>query len=225
MTDAQQELGELARLVAGLVEWDLEDGAFGYPTPMSKLQAEASPTRPDVAPTRPDASVAKEEPAKDVSCRLCSLGQEFIVFGEGDPQAELVFVGGYPDLQDDQQGRPFIGRAGELLDKMIQAMGVSRERVYVCNVMTPNAANSGSPIETHIVALQPKVVVALGHYAAQTLLKTTDAFENLRGSFHPFFDTQLMPTHHPADLLRNPADKRMSWSDLQQVMSVLGLSK
>jgi DNA polymerase len=166
-------------------------------------------------------------------CKLCA-GRKTIVFGEGNPHAELVFVGEGPGEQEDIQGRPFVGKAGQLLDKMIQAIGLTREQVYICNVVKCRPPGNRNPepdeiaacnpfLERQLDQLQPKVVVALGKFAAQTLLQTEERISSLRGHFKPFRGTKLMPTWHPAYLLRNPDSKREAWADLLQVAAQLGL--
>jgi DNA polymerase len=167
-------------------------------------------------------------------CKLCQ-GRSTIVVGEGNPTAELVFVGEGPGEQEDLQGRPFVGKAGQLLDRMIQAMGLQREQVYICNVVKCRPPGNRNPEPDEITAcdpflarqldvIRPKIVVALGKFAAQTLLQTQTPISRLRGSFHPFRNgAKLMPTFHPAYLLRNPESKRETWADLQQVARELGL--
>ncbi len=169
-----------------------------------------------------------------VRCKLCS-GRTKIVVGEGNPRAKLVFVGEAPGEQEDLQGKPFIGRAGQLLEKMIEAMGLSRADVFICNVVKCRPPGNRNPEPDEIAAcepflfrqldvLQPQVVVALGKFAAQTLLRTEVRISDLRGRFHPYRGgAKLMPTFHPAYLLRNPPSKKEAWDDLKQVMKELGL--
>jgi uracil-DNA glycosylase family 4 len=166
-------------------------------------------------------------------CKLCS-GRKTIVFGEGNPKAELVFVGEGPGEQEDIQGRPFVGKAGQLLDKMIEAMGLSREQVFIANVVKcrppgnrnpePDEIASCSPfLHRQLDLIRPKVIVALGKFAAQTLLQTEQRISELRGNFFEYRGVRLMPTFHPAFLLRNPESKREAWSDLQKVAVELGI--
>ncbi len=168
-------------------------------------------------------------------CKLCQNRKNMIV-GEGNPRAELVFVGEAPDEQEDTDGRPFVGKAGQLLDRMIQAMGLQREQVYICNVVKCHPPGNRDPEVDEIDAcapfltrqldiIRPKVVVALGKFAAQTLLQTETPIAKLRGSFYPYRNgAKLMPTLHPNYLLQNPESKREVWEDLQKVASELGLS-
>jgi len=171
------------------------------------------------------------------SCQKCKLsqGRSHLVFGEGDPQARLVFIGEAPGEEEDLHGRPFIGKAGELLDRMIAAMGLSREEVYILHTVkcrppgnrTPEPeeiAACSSALITQLQCLHPQVIVALGKGAAQTLLQTEEPITQLRGRFHSYQGVKLMPTYHPAYLLRNPASKREVWWDLQEVAKELGLT-
>jgi DNA polymerase len=165
-------------------------------------------------------------------CKLCS-GRKNIVFGVGNPRAELVFVGEGPGENEDIQGVPFVGAAGELLTKMIQAMGFSRDEVYICNVVKCRPPGNRNPepdeiaacepfLRAQLLALQPKVIVALGKFAAQTLLRDATPITRLRGNWREYQGVKFMPTFHPAYLLRNPAEKRKAWEDLQQVMKLFG---
>lgn len=169
-------------------------------------------------------------------CRRCSLGDNRtnLVFGVGNPDARLVFVGEAPGREEDIQGEPFVGEAGRLLTKIIEAMGFSRKDVYICNVIKcrPPGNRNPSPEEVEschpfmlrqIQAISPEVIVALGTFAAQTLLRTREPISRLRGRFHDYHGIQLMPTFHPAYLLRNPAMKREVWDDMKAVMRKFGM--
>lgn len=172
-------------------------------------------------------------------CTRCPLHRtrRTIVFGEGNPRAKLVFVGEGPGADEDREGRPFVGKAGRLLTKMIQAMGIGREDVYICNVVKcrppgnrdPEAAEIGTCmpfLNAQIRALQPVVIVALGRIAAHSLLKTQEPLSRLRGTFHDRDGIPLMPTYHPSFLLREERDrsyKAATWADLKQVMGLLNL--
>jgi uracil-DNA glycosylase family 4 len=166
-------------------------------------------------------------------CKLCE-NRKSIVIGEGNSSAQLIFVGEGPGEQEDIIGRPFVGKAGQLLEKMIEAMGLTREQVYVANIVkcrppgdrspeSDEIATCGKFIERQIDAIRPKVIVALGNLAAQTLLKIDADFLKMRGSFRDYRGAKLMPTFHPADLLRNPEGKRDAWEDLKQVKTELSL--
>ena len=171
-------------------------------------------------------------------CQRCSLsqGRTNIVFGEGNPDANLVFVGEAPGADEDAQGRPFVGRAGQLLTKIVAAMGLSRKDVYICNILKcrPPGNRNPKPDEIHacepflrkqIQAIQPEVICALGTFAAQTLLKKEAPITALRGRFHSYHGIKLMPTYHPAYLLRNDGAKKLVWEDMQMVMKMLGIRK
>lgn len=160
-------------------------------------------------------------------CRLHS-GRTHVVFGVGNPQAELMFVGEAPGRDEDLQGEPFVGRAGQLLTRIIEAIGLKREAVYIANVIKCRPPNNRNPQDDEIACcepyllrqielVQPKIIVALGTFAAQTLLKSSQPISQLRGRFHIYHGVKLMPTFHPAFLLRNPDRKRAVWEDMQAV--------
>jgi len=166
-------------------------------------------------------------------CKLCEKRTN-IVFGVGNPKAELVFVGEGPGRDEDAQGEPFVGRAGQLLTQMIEAMGLKRSDVYICNVVKCRPPDNRLPEKDEIGicspfllrqldTIKPKIIVALGSCAVQTLMQTKQGITGLRGKFFPFRGTKLMATYHPAYLLRNPPAKPDVWKDLQMVMAELGL--
>lgn len=179
----------------------------------------------------------REELGDCQRCKLCST-RTHIVFGSGNPKAKLMFIGEGPGADEDLQGVPFVGKAGELLTKMISAMKLSREEVYIANIVKCRPPNNRPPQEDEIAACQafllkqieaiaPQVICALGSFAAQTLLKTQTRISDLRGKFHDLNGSvttpaiKVMPTFHPAYLLRNPAEKKKVWEDLQKIMQVL----
>lgn len=168
------------------------------------------------------------------NCQRCPLHEtrQNLVFGEGSPQAEVVFVGEAPGADEDRQGRPFVGRAGQLLTKIIEAMGMKREEVYICNILKCRPPENRNPLPGEILmcepflvrqleAIAPKVICALGTFAARTLLKTEVPITVLRGRFHDYHGMAVMPTYHPAYLLRNPSAKKQVWDDVQQIMERL----
>jgi uracil-DNA glycosylase family 4 len=168
-------------------------------------------------------------------CRRCKLCDERnnIVFGVGSIDARLLFVGEGPGAEEDKQGLPFVGRSGQLLTKMIEAMGISRNHVYICNVVKCRPPNNRDPepeevsscipfLKAQLAIIKPKVIVTLGRYASQTLLESTTPMSQLRGQWTSFEGVDLMPTFHPAFLLRNPPKKKEVWQDLQMVMQRLG---
>jgi uracil-DNA glycosylase len=165
-------------------------------------------------------------------CKLCKARTK-VVFGVGNPKAELMFVGEAPGADEDRKGEPFVGRAGQLLDRMILAMGKSRADIYIANVVKcrPPENREPEPDEVHacnpflvkqIESIGPKVICALGGHAAKTLLDTREPISRIRGRFHFYERTRLLPTFHPAYLLRNPEQKKTAWEDLQRIMAELG---
>ena len=169
-------------------------------------------------------------------CTRCKLhrGRTKLVFGDGNPKAQLVFVGEGPGRDEDAQGLPFVGRAGKLLTQMIEAMGLQRQDVYICNVVKCRPPDNRTPEKDEVQtcspfllrqldAISPKVIVCLGSVAAQTLLETNRGISHFRGEWLEFRGRKLMATYHPAYLLRNPSAKGEVWRDLQKVMAVLGL--
>jgi DNA polymerase len=220
------------------------------PKPKSKLAlpiaaAPAPRIAPLVAPSAPSLFESLEK-VKDDSllkiredlgdCTRCKLhkGRNKIVFGDGNAKADLVFVGEGPGADEDAQGLPFVGRAGKLLTQMIEAMGLQRKDVYICNVVKcrppenrapePDEVQTCSPyLLRQIDVLNPKVIVCLGAVAAKTLLETTRGISQFRGEWQEWRGRKLMATYHPAYLLRNPAAKADVWKDLQKVMAELGL--
>ena len=210
--------------------------------------ASAAPAAPDDLPAAlrddaPDAVPAGESPAAAliairtdlgdcIRCKLHAQGRKQIVYGVGNPSADLMFVGEAPGADEDIQGEPFVGRAGQLLTKIIEAMGYTRKDVYIANVLKcrPPGNRNPEPDEVascqpflfrQIDAVQPKVMVALGTFAAQALLNSKDPISQLRGRAWPCRDRLLVPTFHPAFLLRSPDRKRDTWDDMKLVLSIL----
>lgn len=169
-----------------------------------------------------------------VRCKLHGQGRRQIVFGVGNPEADLMFVGEAPGADEDVQGIPFVGRAGQLLTKIIEAIDLKREDVYIANVIKCRPPGNRNPepdeVQTcepflfrQIDIVKPKVIVALGTFAARTLLQTLDPISRLRGRVYQFRGARLIPTFHPAYLLRNPASKREVWEDMKVVRDILKL--
>jgi len=179
-------------------------------------------------------------------CKLAKLGRRQIVFGTGDPDAELMFIGEGPGADEDAQGLPFVGRAGQLLNNMIAAMGLKREQVYIANIVKCRPPGNRTPerdecdtcspfLMRQIQVIRPKVIVALGATAAKNLLGLNESMGSMRGCFYDFsprraagdgtesFECKLAVTYHPAFLLRDPRQKKETWKDLQMVMRYLGL--
>jgi DNA polymerase len=164
-------------------------------------------------------------------CQRCRLARErnCIVFGEGNPRAKLVFVGEGPGFEEDRQGKPFVGAAGQLLTRIIEAIKLTRSQVYICNIIKCRPPGNRNPepdeiktcfpfLERQIAAIQPDFICALGTFAAQTLLKTATPISRLRGRFHTYNGIKVLPTYHPAYLLRNPDKKRDVWEDMKMLM-------
>ena len=208
----------------------------------------------DVPRWEPDSPLSKEERSTRLrvldesqvrGCTKCGLSRTRTqtVFGQGHPAARLAFVGEAPGFEEDRQGLAFVGAAGQLLTKMINAMGLTRDDVFICNVLKCRPPNNREPSADEILAcspylreqlqtIRPEVIIALGAPAAKTLLNTVESIGRLRGRWHEYFVSgvtgagpaiPLMPTYHPAYLLRTPGDKAKAWNDLQMVMARLGL--
>ena len=167
-------------------------------------------------------------------CKLHTLGRTQIVFGAGNPGADLMFVGEAPGADEDEQGIPFIGRAGQLLTKIIEAIDLTRDDVYIANIIKCRPPQNRNPEPDEVAScepflfrqidvIQPKVIVALGKYAAQTLLRTETPISRLRGQVFDYRGAKLIPTFHPAYLLRNPSSKREVWEDMKLVRSLLNV--
>ncbi len=182
----------------------------------------------DVLPGPAEALQAQERNLQGCSrCKLCG-GRSTIVFGSGNPQADLVVIGEGPGADEDLQGKPFVGRAGQLLTRMLESVQISRDEVYITNTVKCRPPGNRNPEGDELAAcapflaaqlgvLQPKVILALGSVATQALLKTKEPIGRLRGRLHPYGSIVLVPTFHPAFLLRNPGQdyKRMAWDDLK----------
>jgi len=183
--------------------------------------------------TAAQALVAIREDIGDCTrCKLHTLGRKQIVFGVGNPEADLMFVGEAPGADEDEQGIPFIGRAGQLLTKIIEAIDLKREDVYIANIIKCRPPQNRNPeldevatcepfLFRQIDVIKPKIIVALGKYAAQTLLRTETPISRLRGQVFDYRGAKLIPTFHPAYLLRNPSSKREVWEDMKLVRSLL----
>jgi DNA polymerase len=215
------------------------------PPPAVPLPAAVPPAVAAGAPPRDlftvpglDATGSLEELSAFVGdCRRCKLagGRTQVVFGVGNPRARLVFVGEAPGRDEDLRGEPFVGRAGQLLTEIItKGMRLRREDVYIANVIKCRPPDNRNPEPDEVAScepfllrqlglIRPEVIVALGKFAVQTLLRTKEPITRVRGRWYDYHGIRLMPTFHPAYLLRNPADKRLVWQDIQQVMRALGI--
>ena len=222
--------------------------ALHRPEPSPAPRATPNPTVPSTAsPDVQDMPLPLEPPLTPLSrlslaeleavakqCTACRLhqGRTHVAFGVGNPHAELMFAGEAPGRDEDLQGEPFVGRAGQLLTRIIEAIGMKRQDVYIANVIKCRPPNNRNPeadeiahcepyLIRQIALVQPRLIVALGTFAAQTLLQTKLPISQLRGRFHTYQGVKLMPTFHPAFLLRNPERKRAVWEDMQMVQREL----
>jgi DNA polymerase len=191
-----------------------------------KAAAKAGPSK-----TPPALDGVREELGDCTRCPLHRTRKN-LVFGEGSAKARLVFVGEAPGEEEDNQGRPFVGRAGQLLTKIIDAMGLKREEVYICNILKCRPPANRNPKEDEIAtcepfllkqleAINPEIICTLGTFAAKTLLRTDAPISSIRGKFQDYHGRKLMPTYHPAYLLRNPDAKKLVWDDVQKIMKIL----
>ena len=237
-TDPRDDVRDLVEQVRGHITaeqaWGLDpelmvtddvSQATSSPVPTS------APAQPSAAPDQAERILELNAMATEVAaCQRCDLCQERTqtVFGDGHPNADLVFVGEGPGAEEDRQGIPFVGRAGQLLTKMIESIGMTREEVYIGNIVKCRPPKNRAPLPTEIAAcrpylikqlalLQPKVIVTLGNVATQAMLQNQQSISRLRGHFQDFNGIALMPTFHPAYLLRSPSKKQLVWEDLQLI--------
>ena len=222
---------EYLQVVASVREFVEEQMQLGF----AEL-AEPEPAKLEVQSPFPDFDMSRLQ-SEATACERCELHatRTTVVFGTGNDDADLMFVGEAPGADEDQQGEPFVGRAGQLLTKIVEAMGFSRDEVYIANVIKcrPPGNRNPKPIEIEtcepfllkqVELIRPKVICALGSFAAQALLHTDEKISRLRGRFHDYHGAKLMPTYHPAFLLRNPHSKREVWEDMKKVIAELGAS-
>lgn len=242
--DVVQDLLERARYFAGLTQ-------IGVPreTMVGAARAAGIPAVVPEAPVVVPESVASEPPAgtprlaqetltairEDLGdCRRCKLaaGRQTIVFGQGNPKAALMFVGEAPGADEDEQGLAFVGKAGQLLTKIVEAIGLTRDQVFIANVIKCRPPQNRNPeseeiaacqpfLERQIAAIRPQVIVGLGKFGGQWLLKTAEPISKIRGRLGDFHGIKVMPTYHPAYLLRNPAAKKEVWEDMKVVRALL----
>lgn len=248
-----QELTELASMVGALVRWEDEISGTGFPEGQAPEPAhQALAVEPAVAepPARsPDLPTAAATPAsipdplgrlseladEAARCTACALhaGRTKSVFARGNPASEIVFVGEGPGDEEDQQGLPFVGPAGQLLDKMVAALGYDRDGVYICNVVkcrppesrTPTLSEAqacGAFLTAQLEVVQPRVIVALGRWATENLGCVEPDAKDWRGVWSSWRGIPVMPTHDPASLLESPQFKRAAWDDLKKVLASIG---
>ncbi len=206
------------------------------PMPTSQVTVPSAPEEPSAPKTgRDPARLLAELEASLADCARCKLakGRAKLVFGEGSPRADLMFVGEGPGRDEDLQGRPFVGRAGQLLTRIINAMKMKRDNVYIANIVKCRPPGNRNPEPDEVTAcmpflmrqieiIRPRVICALGSVAFQALMETKAPISKFRGTLYPWREgIYLMPTYHPAYLLRNPAKKRDVWEDVQVIMKFL----
>ena len=236
--ELKAELASMLDSVKSLILWNQETG---QPQPFTRQkgrgQLDSGPEKSD--DVREEVLVGLEAIRAEMGdCQRCSLGalRKSLVFGVGNPKASLVFVGEAPGADEDREGEPFVGRAGQLLTKIIEAMGLARRDVYICNIIKCRPPGNRDPEAPEIAACEPflikqlqaiapRAICALGTFAAQTLLKKDITISALRGRFHTYTGIKVMPTFHPAYLLRNPSAKKLVWEDVQMIMNELGIKK
>jgi len=220
------ELNEIVRLVKSYIELEKESGVEEC---LAKRYIKEETAGDGNA--RGLAALKK----KVMSCTECDLSakRRNVVFGSGNPNASLMFIGEAPGEEEDAQGLPFVGRAGQLLTKIIEAMGMKRQDVYIANILKCRPPNNRAPLPTEILAceenlkaqiemIKPKVICTLGKFASQTLLRTQESITALRGNWREYHGIKVMPTFHPAYLLRNPPDKKLVWADIKKILKELG---
>lgn len=244
--ELHQELVDLVRGFRRQLAWVERRGTVAAPAgpttrpPMPEVVGAVQPDSTvndsadaGVAPTGGGRTLAmvRDELGDCQRCKLASTRTN-IVFGVGSERADLMFIGEAPGADEDRTGEPFVGRAGQLLDRMIEAMGYRRDEVYIANVLKCRPPDNRDPqvdevascepfLHSQIAAIRPRIIVTLGKPAAQLVLKTDAPISSLRGRFHSYRGVKVMPTFHPAFLLRQPESKRETWNDLQQVMAEL----
>lgn len=204
---------------------DVDGNLFESPPPAPALSAPGFPNEPWV-----NCATLANLNTTICTCQKCTLGstRTNFVFGVGNPQADLVLVGEAPGAEEDLKGEPFVGRAGQLLNKILEAVNFKREEVYICNILKCRPPNNRDPLPEEVAQcepylwkqleiIKPKIILCLGRIAAQVLLKTNDSLTKLRGTMHDYRGIKLMVTYHPAALLRNPNWKRPTWEDVQRL--------
>jgi DNA polymerase len=230
----KKEIADLCAQVRGLLQ-DFEHLGVNEvfvqdpPSELPRCPVGERPSDDEKMGCRPE--TLEEIAAELHNCQRCPLSKRRrnVVFGVGDPQAQLVFVGEGPGREEDEKGEPFVGEAGRLLDRILSAMGLNRDQVYICNVVKCRPPGNRDPLPEEIehcepylkrqlAAINPRVVVALGRFAVQTLLRDSAPISRLRGHWREYEGIALMPTFHPAFLLRKPAMKREVWEDMKQVL-------
>ena len=245
VVSSQAEIATLVGALRAWVDYQRELGELGVPPGPAQAEPPVAPAIAAPAATSDlfssaglgDTRTLEDLRAHIGDCRRCKLAphRTHLVFGVGNPRARLVFVGEAPGRDEDLKGEPFVGRAGQLLTEIItKGMKLRREDVYIANVIKCRPPENRNPEPDEVASCEPflvrqleligpEVIVGLGKFAVQTLLRSKSPITQLRGRWFDYHGIMLMPTFHPAYLLRNPADKRLVWEDVQKVMRVLGL--
>jgi len=226
--DPGVELRELVDSLSGWLRYQRRLGWRGLP-------AEAAPSPPAGRTPPPEKIPTLEEIRQEMGrCKRCHLyrGAKNLVFGEGSPSARLMFIGEAPGAEEDLQGRPFVGAAGQLLNNLLNKLGLEREEVYITNVVKSRPPENRDPLpeeieaclpylKMQITAIRPQVIVTLGRIAAQALLGTKEPVTRIRGQWRRYDHIRVMPTFHPSYLLRFPQERHKTWEDMQRVMEYL----
>ncbi len=223
LVKAQKEIADKGDLMLNL--------SYKRPNKRINKKGQQALTKSSSSVKRP---TLKDLHKKVLNCRKCALhkSRTNIVFGEGNKKAKLLFIGEAPGFEEDKQGLPFVGRAGQLLTKIIDSIGFKREDVYIANILKCRPPQNRNPLPKEVKTctpylikqielIKPEVICALGTFAAQTILATTEPITKLRGRFHIWRDIKVMPTYHPAYLLRNSSGKRPVWEDMKKIRQTL----
>ena len=224
----EKELHEIIKAVKSYIETEIAAGVTEYVKP------EFCGHGANIIGEKSKESMLESLEMEVLSCRRCPLaaGRTNVVFGTGNPEAALMFIGEAPGHDEDLQGLPFVGKAGALLTKIIEAMGLKRKDVYIANVVKCRPPENRNPLPTEILAceehlvrqvdiIKPRVICALGKISSQALLLTQEPISKARGVFQEYRGIKVMPTFHPAYLLRNPDDKKLVWQDMKLIMAEL----
>ena len=239
MENLEEELAAAVSELRSYLSWAGEGGPVMVSLPPTPAPTSPSPSPSTSIPMGKLPIVSLDDVrARMGECTLCKLhkGRHTIVFGVGNPEARLMFVGEAPGEDEDLKGEPFVGKAGQLLTKMIEAMGLRREDVYICNTVKCRPPNNRNPepdelaacepfLKGQLASVKPEVIVTLGKFAAQALLREQMPITRLRGQWREYEGIPVMPTFHPAYLLRSPQEKTKVWEDLQSVMKKLSLER
>ena len=239
MENLEEELTAAVSVLRSYLSWAGEGGPVMVLLPPTPAPISPSPSPSTSIPMGKLPIVSLDDVrARMGECTLCKLhkGRHTIVFGVGNPEARLMFVGEAPGEDEDLKGEPFVGKAGQLLTKMIEAMGLRREDVYICNTVKCRPPNNRNPepdelaacepfLKGQLASVKPEVIVTLGKFAAQALLREQTPITRLRGQWREYEGIPVMPTFHPAYLLRSPQEKTKVWEDLQSVMKKLSLER